>query len=681
MQQKQQATVILGGGIDIVSSPLKVDPGKLLRAKNFECDVAGGYKLMQGYERFDGNPEPSKQLFSTIALDQVTGFLVTDVITGSTSAATAIVIDVVAEGLSVVDINGVFVEGETITSTGGTGVATSGTFEGATLSDAQDFRDLRFKGEEHFRALISAVPGVGPVRGVLRHEEFTIACRDFDVTEGRIYRATASGWVRIREDHIVFFNNRTNKNASSPEAPITVNDGNGNSATLVRTVWLDASEMEGYIILSGYTIGFQIGDTIKETTVSLATVTEAAVAIKLEPGGHYEFRSYNFTGAELWFNIYGCDGANPAFEYWPAEDTYVPLYTDQLNRASDIPSTIGVYRNHLFFGFSRGILRNSEPNDPTLWDAAAGSLEIPTGSAVTGIDETAASLVVTTRRQTFQLLGDIKENFALKVASSNTGAIAHTIQHLGTTFMVDDRGIIELRRVEAFGNFENATISRVISPILDRLRPSIATSVVSLSKNIYRLITSDGKGISMTFEVDNVVSFSEFDLDVGVFCASNAEDASGAERIFLGSTDGYVYEMDAGRSFDGAARESWVRVVHHFLNSHNLRKRFFRMFADVAIDGEAQFEMFAEYSAGAVDVNQTASVASGVAGIIGGYDLGAYDRAVYDAGGVSESYMDLQGTGDAIGIIIYHLSAIDDIFAIKDLTYHFKRRRLQRGAR
>ena len=47
------------GGINMVDPALSMRPGELVAANNFEVDVRGRYRRLDGYERFDGQTLPS----------------------------------------------------------------------------------------------------------------------------------------------------------------------------------------------------------------------------------------------------------------------------------------------------------------------------------------------------------------------------------------------------------------------------------------------------------------------------------------------------------------------------------------------------------------------------------------------------------------------------------------------
>lgn len=48
------------GGLNLVDAALSIDPGECLAAANFECDIRGRYRRVDGYERYDGQTLPSE---------------------------------------------------------------------------------------------------------------------------------------------------------------------------------------------------------------------------------------------------------------------------------------------------------------------------------------------------------------------------------------------------------------------------------------------------------------------------------------------------------------------------------------------------------------------------------------------------------------------------------------------
>ena len=56
---RREAQIVLQGGLDLETPALTVSPGRMLACKNFEVNTLGGYTRIEGYERFDGQPQPS----------------------------------------------------------------------------------------------------------------------------------------------------------------------------------------------------------------------------------------------------------------------------------------------------------------------------------------------------------------------------------------------------------------------------------------------------------------------------------------------------------------------------------------------------------------------------------------------------------------------------------------------
>jgi len=54
------------GGVNMVDPSLSLEPGELVAADNFEIDIRGRYRRVDGYERFDGQTLPSEIAFYRI---------------------------------------------------------------------------------------------------------------------------------------------------------------------------------------------------------------------------------------------------------------------------------------------------------------------------------------------------------------------------------------------------------------------------------------------------------------------------------------------------------------------------------------------------------------------------------------------------------------------------------------
>jgi len=113
------------GGVNMVDPSLALKPGELVAAKNFEIDIRGRYRRLDGYERFDGHILPSDITFYRIpfstgtARDSVFNSAfssafdmqipsVGDMVKGGTSGAVGSVLNISIEDITGDDAAGTF---------------------------------------------------------------------------------------------------------------------------------------------------------------------------------------------------------------------------------------------------------------------------------------------------------------------------------------------------------------------------------------------------------------------------------------------------------------------------------------------------------------------------------------------------------------------------------------------
>ena len=113
------------GGVNMVDPSLSLEPGELVAADNFEIDIRGRYRRIDGYERFDGQTLPSQITFYRIpftvgtARDSVfdSAFSsafdmqvpsIGDLVKGATSGAIGSVLNVSLEDITGDDAAGTF---------------------------------------------------------------------------------------------------------------------------------------------------------------------------------------------------------------------------------------------------------------------------------------------------------------------------------------------------------------------------------------------------------------------------------------------------------------------------------------------------------------------------------------------------------------------------------------------
>lgn len=199
----------MSGGLQLGVPALAMAPGALLGGVNFESAVDSGYRRINGFERFDGQPKPHKQTYWKIPFTLGgTEPSVGNTIDGGTSGASGILVIAAtvesgswaggdAEGYLIVSqVSGDFDDSEDLEVSAAKFAETNG----ETLkneSDTDTEHETRVKAAwEYARDQINEIPGEGAILGAAIFEGDVYAWRNKSggATAG-MYKATATGWV------------------------------------------------------------------------------------------------------------------------------------------------------------------------------------------------------------------------------------------------------------------------------------------------------------------------------------------------------------------------------------------------------------------------------------------------------------------------------------------------------
>ncbi len=187
----------LGGGLDQVTPAIAINPGRVIDSQNYEPAIGGGYRRIDGYERFDGRASPTAADYWVINATITGALAVGNTVTGATSAATGVVLFITSTYLVLARVTGTFMS-EVITvaavNIGSTTSATS--INGAIIPS--DHADYKLLSANDWRAFILVVPGSGSIRGVWVFNDIVYAFRDnAGVTAGTMWKSSAAGWVQV----------------------------------------------------------------------------------------------------------------------------------------------------------------------------------------------------------------------------------------------------------------------------------------------------------------------------------------------------------------------------------------------------------------------------------------------------------------------------------------------------
>jgi hypothetical protein len=670
---------------------------------NYEPWYQGGYRRIPGYERFDGRPKPSDAAF--------TGWDSTDV-----SAAT-IGLGYGTDTLAVTKVSGPgFQNGEGL-NTGAYTINSAPTLRYAPTIDLE--AEYLFNAETEYRDDIGEVPGSGPVRGAWQRLADVYAIRDnVGATAGILHKASATGWTTtgVTMAEYIRFTSGLAAGATVVEGDTLTGGISGATATIHRIVLNGSSGAgpawdgngEGYFVLTNVSGTFQNGEDLESPALTdIATADGVNTAFAFSTGGIYRFHNHNFFGGADTYRAYGCNGVDPAFEI-DENGVCSPILMPNnpgtgTPPPNNTPYLIEEHRNHLFLGFEGGSLQHSTPGEPLVFSGFLGAGEFGLGDELTAINSIVGNvLIASTTRETRGLFGTDVSDWELRIVAEQSGSVLYGSQKIDTVYSLDDLGITSVARSDQFGDFINATVSQRIQPIVNTQRPFINDSSIVRESNQFRLYFNDNSALVMYVPAGSqsesrqgavtavAAQFGFLSYDIPVKQIYNTDDDTGAERTYFVTDNitlqGYVFEDQIGRNFDGEAIASYVRTAYNHLGSVAQRKKFRR--ADIEINAQnpldLRFQSDLTYSSVTAstsieDLDNVVNIpAIDIVGGGGFWDIDNWNQFLWDGQNISTARAELRGTGENIGFLIFNESATAEPFVLQGLTIHYDMRRLQR---
>ena len=545
------------GGLISNLSPLQHGtqaPGSARLLKNFEPSTDGGYKRIEGYDKYSSSfvpayGEPKVQ--------------------GSGQTGTTLVL---------ANIYTAPVEGSTFTIAGVTGtytIATAGVSFNSTYKQATLTLTTSLASSPADKAAVTFTTHTGTIKGVVAWNDTVLSYRNAD-----IYSTDGTTHTKI----------------SKPSyGTVLVNGGSQTGSTLN---------------VDGLTGTPQIGDTFSiagvqkvYTVLAVPTVTGGAASLSIHPalasspadnavltmlscdrsaGAKLRFTKYRVAGVD---KVAGVDGVNPPF-IWNGT-----TFTEMTSAPSDVigASFITYHKNQMFFAKGETLTFTS-PYTDTDFNAANGSGVIAIGGTITGIIPFRESLIIFTDKTINQLVGNTLQDFVLQPVTKNVGCVApDTIQEIGgDVIFLGPEGLRLFSATDRVGDFNLGVVSKTIQSEMTSLisnSTSFASCVIK-QKSQYRIFgyngnvsTTNAKGVLGTQMVGDNTSTMSWGETLGIKAfAADGDYEDQTETLIFAHDDGYIYQMEDGNSFDGDNIVASFATPFVSINDPRIRKTFYKLF-------------------------------------------------------------------------------------------------------
>ena len=663
----------LTGGLDQSSSALSIKPGRLTACLNME-EVFGrqGYSFIKGYERFDGRTRPSQAEYAVQPFDTGSVAIAAgDTVTNATTA-TALVVSVTltsgswaggdaAGTLLLTTRTSSWADNDPIRVGGVQRALANGITAPGTVGDS-DYETNLTAVRTYLRALILKPAGSGAIRGGAVFNGLVYCVRDVaDGTSATLWKSSATGWQSVKTGlhpgsayrfKVANFSGATDRLAlygvSGRTRLFEVRiDG---TVTFAAPIWgSEGLSTDTETIATGaLTLTITTGASRSWVAGNDLTVWKQGDASKWMRG---TVTSYNSGTNTLVLDITSTGGSGSHTNWEIGRSDY-----------SDKPYRVLDHKDHLFLAYPSGQLQSSNLGDPLTYTSTA---------ALFGLGQTLTELVslkgealgIFCTQKIDVLRGTSSLNWDKGTYSDNTGAINGTVQdNNGNALFLDTKGLTSLQATQSFGDFESSIFSRDVRTTLDSLRGREVGSRMARNNYQYRLYFDDGTNLRFTIMTGNAVvqphdvspTLSDYaHVPSAIFSGVMAD---GQERMFFGTSDGYVMEEDVGTSFDGAAIYYSGRLPFNHYKSPAADKQFHKLEIELICPDEItlNFRQLFDYEDGTFAFGSGDAVLSGEGGQ---FDVDAFDSFDFDRPTVSRSESNIDGQGRNMALLFWLESA------------------------
>ena len=238
--------------------------------------------------------------------------------------------------------------------------------------------------------------------------------------------------------------------------------------------------------------------------------------------------------------------------------------------------------------------------------------------------------------------------------------------------------MVTLRTTLNWGNFLPSTLTKNVLPFILQEGPKLSASSVLRSKSQYRVFFDDGYGLWATTVNQQYLGASIVQFPNPVFCCAETLNAEGVEVSYFGSNDGlgYVYQMDVGTSFDGAALNAYITLAWDALKSPRILKRFRAASIEVQSDSFAEIQFGYQLGYGTPLIGQPVGItypSNFMATPI--WDQFVWDSFIWDGTTLEPTDVDVTGTAENIQITLSSGTNYIGAYNLNSVIHHWTPRR------
>ena len=150
------------------------------------------------------------------------------------------------------------------------------------------------------------------------------------------------------------------------------------------------------------------------------------------------------------------------------------------------------------------------------------------------------------------------------------------------------------------------------------------------------------------------------------------------ESLYVGTEDGWVYELDRGTSFDGERVDAYVRMAFNGVGSATQKKRWHSVTLEVDVESDVSLGLIADFAYSNPYQPASGELPFQVSGGGALWDEGVWNRFIWSAPTVGRAKAYIAGVGENMSLIIISEATSEQPHTLCAATLNFSYRGLVR---
>lgn len=364
-----------------------------------------------------------------------------------------------------------------------------------------------------------------------------------------------------------------------------------------------------------------------------------------------------------------CDGINYAWKWDGATETTINGTGAPAN-----PKFAALFKNRLVLaGYSSNTsaISLSVPNTDTSFDGSLGALEMSVGDVIVGLKTFRDDLYIFCQKSIHKLAGNTSADFQIEHIAGSLGCVSgDTIQEIGGDLIyLSHDSFRSIAATVRIGDVELGALSEPIQPLVRAVLNSsftedVYSSCLIKNKNQYRLFVNDPNAIE-----EETIGFigklngagaygSAHDVyewatlrGIKPYCADTDVIINQELQVFGHPTNGYVYRLESGNTFDGTNINAIYRSPDLTFDDASIRKVFQKGAFYTQVDGDTEFLVNLKFDREATGIIQPDGITLSQMGTVPVYGTAVYDTDAYGEVAYPVFYSNLIGSGLTVAFL------------------------------